>query len=79
VAPTRFLCLAWLLSVSAIAAAQTPPPDQTFDALLKEVEAAQVQLVSGKPAAFKALWSHGDDVTLSGGAPTVVCQSRNFA
>ena len=63
----RFLCLAWLLSVSTIATAQTPPPDQSFDALLKEVEAAQVQLVSGKPAAFKALWSHGDDVTLSGG------------
>jgi len=38
-----------------------------FDAVLAEVEAAQVQLVNGRPAAFKALWSHGDDVTLSGG------------
>jgi ketosteroid isomerase-like protein len=38
-----------------------------FDAVLAEVEAAQVQLVNGRPAAFKALWSHQDDVTLSGG------------
>jgi len=70
----RFLCLAWLLFVSAIASAQTPPPDQTFDALLKEVEAAQVQLVSGQPAAFKALWSHGEDVTLSGGLGGVIAK-----
>jgi hypothetical protein len=31
------------------------------------VEAAQVQLVNGRADGFKALWSHGDDVTLSGG------------
>ena len=70
----RLLCLAMLLSVSAIVSAQTPPPGQTFDALLKEVEAAQVQLVSGKSAAFKALWSHGDDVTLSGGLGGVIAK-----
>ena len=39
----------------------------TFDAVVAEVEAAQVQLVNGQPDAFKALWSHTDDVTLSGG------------
>jgi ketosteroid isomerase-like protein len=36
-------------------------------AFLGEIEAAQVQLVNGRPEAFKALWSHHDDVTLSGG------------
>ena len=41
--------------------------DETFTAFLAEVEAAQVQLVNGRPDAFKALWSRGDDVTLSGG------------
>jgi len=38
-----------------------------FGVVLREVEAAQVQLVNGRPDAFKSLWSHGDDVTLSGG------------
>ena len=41
--------------------------DASFTAFLAEVEAAQVDLVNGRPDAFKALWSHGDDVTLSGG------------
>lgn len=42
-------------------------PDPSFTAFLAEVEAAQVHLVNGRPDAFKALWSHSDDVTLSGG------------
>ena len=41
--------------------------DAGFDAVLAAVEAAQVQLVNGQPGPFKALWSHGEDVTLSGG------------
>jgi pimeloyl-ACP methyl ester carboxylesterase/ketosteroid isomerase-like protein len=41
--------------------------DSGFDAALAAVEAAQVQLVNGQPGPFKALWSHGEDVTLSGG------------
>lgn len=41
--------------------------DASFTAFLAEVEAAQVHLVNGRPDAFKALWSQGDDVTLSGG------------
>ena len=41
--------------------------DASFDAVLAAVEAAQVQLVNGQPGPFKALWSHGEDVTLSGG------------
>jgi ketosteroid isomerase-like protein len=31
------------------------------------VDAAQLELQNGRPAAFKALWSQADDVTLSGG------------
>jgi ketosteroid isomerase-like protein len=35
--------------------------------MLAAVEAAQHELQQGRPEAFKALWSHGDDVTLAGG------------
>jgi ketosteroid isomerase-like protein len=38
-----------------------------FQAMLAKVDAAQLELQNGKPAAFKALWSHADDITLSGG------------
>jgi ketosteroid isomerase-like protein len=48
-------------------AATRQPSDANFDAVLDEVEAAQVKLVNGQANAFKALWSHSDDVTLSGG------------
>ena len=41
--------------------------DASFDAVLAAVEAAQVQLVNGQPGPFKALWSHDEGVTLSGG------------
>jgi len=52
--------------------AQVPPAaddsrDASFTTFLGEVEAAQVQLVNGRPGPFKALWSRGDEVTLSGG------------
>lgn len=43
------------------------PGGGAFDVILKDVETAQVRLVNGDPAPFKALWSHADDVTLSGG------------
>lgn len=48
---------------------QEPPTGSAadFDETLARVEAAQVELVRGRPAAFKALWSHRDDVTLTGG------------
>lgn len=38
-----------------------------FKEMLARVDAAQLELQNGKPAAFKALWSRADDVTLSGG------------
>jgi ketosteroid isomerase-like protein len=38
-----------------------------FQAFLKIVYEAQAEFVQGRPAAFKALWSHGSDVTIFGG------------
>jgi hypothetical protein len=43
------------------------PLSEEFQAMLARVDAAQLELQNGQPAAFKALWSHADDVTLSGG------------
>lgn len=41
---------------------------EEFRAALVKVDAAQLELQRGRPAAFKALWSQADDdVTLSGG------------
>jgi len=53
-------------------AAQTPggrqaAAGQDFQAMLATVDAAQLELQNGRAAAFKALWSHADDITLSGG------------
>ena len=48
-------------------AAQETTVDEEFQAMLAKVDAAQLELQNGRPATFKALWSHADDVTLSGG------------
>ena len=40
---------------------------QEFQAMITKVDAAQLELQNGRPEAFKALWSHADDITLSGG------------
>lgn len=40
---------------------------EEFQAALVKVDAAQLELQRGRAAAFKALWSHADDVTLAGG------------
>lgn len=34
---------------------------------MTRLEAAEEEFVQGQPAAFQALWSHADDVTLCGG------------
>ncbi len=34
---------------------------------LEQMEAALRQFVNGTPTAFKACWSHADDVTIFGG------------
>lgn len=41
--------------------------EKGFLAALVAMDAAQLELQNGKPEAFKALWSHADDITLSGG------------
>lgn len=43
------------------------PPEKEFQAALAGMDAAQLELQNGRPAAYKAVWSHADDVTLSGG------------
>lgn len=60
-------CLA-VLAVPARAAA----PDEEFQAMLAKMDAAQLELQNGRPEPFKALWSHADDITLSGGFGGVV-------
>lgn len=40
--------------------------DSEWVAFMAKVEAAEEEFARGRPAAFKALWSHADDVTLCG-------------
>lgn len=64
-----------LVTVSALAlnagsdagASHAAAPPVDFEAMLARVDAAQLELHNGRAAAYKALWSHADDVTLSGG------------
>lgn len=55
---------ALMLTASGAARAQGAG---SLDEMLRQVETAQVELVRGRPGAFKALWSRQDDVTLVGG------------
>ena len=41
--------------------------DSEWMAFIAKLEAAEEEFVQGRPAAFQALWSHADDVTLCGG------------
>ena len=41
--------------------------DSEWLAFIAKLEAAEAEFAQGRPAAFKALWSHADDVTLCGG------------
>lgn len=41
--------------------------DAEWQAFIARLEAAEEEFARGRPGAFKALWSHADDVTLSGG------------
>jgi ketosteroid isomerase-like protein len=47
--------------------ARGPRTGGGFKEMLARVDAAQLELQNGRQAAFKALWSRADDVTLSGG------------
>jgi ketosteroid isomerase-like protein len=63
--------------LSSLVFAQPPPAvgararvasaESDFQGALAAVEAAQLEFARGRPSTFKALWSHRDDVTLSGG------------
>jgi ketosteroid isomerase-like protein len=61
----------WLLVTQDVNAAEDEKSKggstAEFEAMLEKVDAAQLELQNGKPAAFKALWSKADDITLSGG------------
>ncbi len=48
-------------------AGQEPVVGKEFQAMMAKVDTAQLELQNGRVEAFKALWSHADDVTLSGG------------
>jgi len=61
------LLLATLTLAPSNANAQRGAAPADFSAFLDKADAAQLQLQNGKPDAYKALWSHADDVTLSGG------------
>ncbi len=41
--------------------------DSEWLAFIAKLEAAEQEFIQGRPAAFQALWSHADDVTLCGG------------
>ncbi len=41
--------------------------DAEWTAFVAELETAEEEFVKGQPAAFQALWSRADDVTLCGG------------
>lgn len=60
-----------VLSFGCLTAFATPgradSANVEFQAMLAKMDAAQLELQNGRAEAFKALWSHADDVTLSGG------------
>lgn len=41
--------------------------DSVWSAFMARLESAEHEFAQGRPAAFKALWSHGDEVSLCGG------------
>jgi hypothetical protein len=59
------LAASLLLAGPAVMVGAETPSD--FLQTLDRVDAAQLELQNGRPEAFKALWSRGDDTTLSGG------------
>jgi hypothetical protein len=64
----RLICLIAFASLLASACATNQNRDAAnFVAFLDLVDGAQSELQQGNPAAYKALWSHGPDVTLGGG------------
>src|SRR5262245_15687802 len=42
------------------------PSDSEWAAFITKLEAAELEFAQGRPAAFKDLWSHSDDVSICG-------------
>jgi ketosteroid isomerase-like protein len=62
------VCIALVLVLTTTAFTEdAKTPDKEFQSALAGMDAAQLELQNGRPEAYKALWSHADDVTLSGG------------
>lgn len=65
-------CAVALLVTTSMSAAEEGSaqsvPDKELQAMLDEYARATEQFYNGHPEAVKALWSHSDDVTLSGAA-----------
>ena len=53
-------------------AADQTTTDPHWPVFINKLEAAELQFAQGRPAAFKALWSRGDDVSLYGAFGVVV-------
>ena len=62
-----FIPFIFSILLAAPALGQKQINSQEFENFLVKLDAAQVELQDGKPGAFKSLWSHADDITLSGG------------
>lgn len=50
-----------------VAVIQPEAASTDFMSALASIDAAQLELQNGRPEAYKAYWSHADDVTLAGG------------
>ena len=55
------------------------PYQSTWRDFMAELESAEEAFARGRPAAFQALWSHQDDVTLCGAFGRVECGWQNVA
>jgi hypothetical protein len=44
---------------------QNDSADAEWTAFIAKLETAEEEFVKGRPAAFQALWSHAEDVTLA--------------
>jgi hypothetical protein len=55
------------------------PGDSEWMAFIAKLEAAEEEFAQGRPAAFKELWSHANNVTLCGGFGGVASGWENVA
>jgi ketosteroid isomerase-like protein len=53
--------------------------DSEWAAFIAKLEAAEHEFAQGRPAAFKALWSHGDDVSICGAFGGIESGWKNVA